>query len=429
MSIGRPDDADVLVIGGGVAGLAAALALARSGRQVVCVEPRQFPRVRVGESLDWSAPQLFDELGLSRDALVEDHIGTPKREVYGFTSQGDRLVGGPPHWFKRWPMRFETVTVHVDRERFDRLLFDAALDAGVEFVWERVRTVDMAGDRISDCVTSSGRSYRARWYIDASGRSRIVGRTARIATQRWGCERIGLWRYRCSGVTFDGTALHFDDTALDLVWAWEIPIDVDRTSVGVVMPITDFRVNRGEAESLDEVMDHVLGRFSSLDTDGLSGPTRARTFQPYVSQRIVGANWLMVGEAAALVDPLSSSGVSAAIRHGVEAAAAIVSAERSPESRDRLLARYDRRVSDVARLYNEALERLLYHPRLRTRLGMRQAARAYVIVGYLVSALYNRIEPAESAARQTTMTFTINLFHLWTRLWRFTSLTAKPARP
>jgi hypothetical protein len=60
---------------------------------------------------------------------------------------------------------------------------------------------------------------------------------------------------------------------------------------------------------------------------------------------------------------------------------------------------------------------------------MRQAARAYVIVGYLASALYNRIEPAESTARQTTMTFSINFFHLWTRLWTFASLAAKPPRP
>jgi hypothetical protein len=60
---------------------------------------------------------------------------------------------------------------------------------------------------------------------------------------------------------------------------------------------------------------------------------------------------------------------------------------------------------------------------------MRQAARAYVILGYLVSALYNRIEPAESMARQTTMTLTVNFFHLWIRLWRITSLTAKPSRP
>jgi hypothetical protein len=60
---------------------------------------------------------------------------------------------------------------------------------------------------------------------------------------------------------------------------------------------------------------------------------------------------------------------------------------------------------------------------------MRQAARSYVILGYLVSALYNRIEPAESMARQATMTVTISFFRQWVRLWRFSSLTVKPSRP
>jgi flavin-dependent dehydrogenase len=137
----------------------------------------------------------------------------------------------------------------------------------------------------------------------------------------------------------------------------------------------------------------------------------------------------MVGEAAALVDPLSSSGVSAALRHGLEAAATIDSAEQSPESSHQLLTTYDHRVSEVARLYNEALEQLLYNPRPRQRLSMRQAARAYVILGYLTSAIYNRLEPAESATGRTAMKLTINLFHLWIRSWRLASITARPPRP
>jgi flavin-dependent dehydrogenase len=137
----------------------------------------------------------------------------------------------------------------------------------------------------------------------------------------------------------------------------------------------------------------------------------------------------MVGEAAALVDPLSSSGVSAAIRHGLEAAATIGSAEESPESLDRIVAAYGHRVSEVARLYNEALEQLLYDPRPRQRLSMRQAARAYVILGYLTSAFYNRLEPAESVARRTAMNLTINLFHLWIRSWRLASFIARQPSP
>ena len=58
---------DVTVIGGGLAGKAAALHLARGGLKVVCIEPQHAVRPPIGESLDWSAPALFEQLGLSQE--------------------------------------------------------------------------------------------------------------------------------------------------------------------------------------------------------------------------------------------------------------------------------------------------------------------------------------------------------------------------
>ena len=136
---------DVLVMGGGMAGSAAGLMLAREGLRVRCVEPNRFPRPRVGESLDWSAPRLLSRVGLDRDTVVAGGTGTRKREVHGVTSSGQRLVAGPPPWFRSWPLRFECVTLHVDREQFDQRLFAAAVDAGVECVWDRIHSVNLAG--------------------------------------------------------------------------------------------------------------------------------------------------------------------------------------------------------------------------------------------------------------------------------------------
>ena len=50
---------DVTVIGGGLAGKASSLQLARAGLSVICLEPEESVRQPVGESLDWSAPELL----------------------------------------------------------------------------------------------------------------------------------------------------------------------------------------------------------------------------------------------------------------------------------------------------------------------------------------------------------------------------------
>src|ERR1700733_15499776 len=74
-------DCDVTVIGGGLAGKAASLQLARAGLRVICIEPEESVRPPVGESLDWSAPELLSALGLPMDDLIGARMATWKRHV------------------------------------------------------------------------------------------------------------------------------------------------------------------------------------------------------------------------------------------------------------------------------------------------------------------------------------------------------------
>lgn len=57
--------ADTVIVGAGIAGLAAGVVLASDGLDVVCIDPDPSPAWRVGESLDWSAHPLFERLGMS----------------------------------------------------------------------------------------------------------------------------------------------------------------------------------------------------------------------------------------------------------------------------------------------------------------------------------------------------------------------------
>ena len=409
---------DVVVAGAGVAGLSAGLQLARAGLRVVCIDPKRFPRARVGESLDWSAPRLLEDLGLSRDELVATGIGTYKREVRGLTSSGELLVGRPPRWLHRWPLRFEHVTLHLDRGGFDRRLYEAARDAGVEFVWDHVRSVDFAGDRIVGCRTRSGERFAAGWFLDASGRRRVLAKAAGVGLQHWGAERISLWSHYDASMALEGTVLHLDDGSEELSWAWEIPIAPNRQSVGVAMSLQHFHALRPDGEPFAQVLAAALAEFPGLRSIavGRLGRVRSRRYRPYVSDRMVGANWLLIGEAAAFVDPLTSIGVTSAIRHGSEAARLIMQYPQASPEAHRRLAAYDRRVRDVAGLYHLAVEELLYDGKLRLRLGMRWASRSYVPLGYLTTSTYTRLNPT-TPHRFAALAVVLAFFRAWVHAW------------
>src|ERR1700683_2431955 len=77
----QPVDCDVTVIGGGLAGKSASLKLARAGLRIICIEPEEWVRPPIGESLDWSAPELLNTLGLTMDDLISAQVATWKRHV------------------------------------------------------------------------------------------------------------------------------------------------------------------------------------------------------------------------------------------------------------------------------------------------------------------------------------------------------------
>lgn len=407
---------DVVVLGAGMAGLAATVLLAREGLRVVCIEPEPFPRERVGESLDWSAPSLFEELGLDHDELVAAGLGTYKRHIEAVTSEGKRLIGRPRRWLSWWPMRFQQVTLHLDRRRFDDYLFREASGAGATFVWDAVVDVEATGDRITGCRTKKGKQFSASWYLDATGRRSLMARALGIRSKEWEHRRIAMWQQRDALMLSEGTTLYLDTESDELSWAWKIPIAPDRQSVGVVMSLGEFQELRRHGRPLDEVFATALGRFPRLRRVGRDHryPVRTRTYRPHVTNRVAGDNWIMAGEAAAFVDPLTSTGAATAIRHGTEAARLIVAHRRSPERTKRRLRAYDRRVRRVAGLYNQAIEELIYRPRLRRAVGVRWASRAYVPLGYFTSSLYTRIEPT-TPLRNVAFGFVLAFFRGWVR--------------
>src|SRR5208283_1164877 len=98
---------DVTVIGGGLAGKAASLQLARAGLRVICLEPEESIRQPVGESLDWSAPELLNALGLPMDDLIRAQMATWKRHVTLKMRDGRSAHYVPSAWLAGKPLHIE----------------------------------------------------------------------------------------------------------------------------------------------------------------------------------------------------------------------------------------------------------------------------------------------------------------------------------
>ena len=388
-------EAQVAVLGGGLAGMALATRLARRGVDVLCIEPEPPSRARVGESLDWSSPGLLADLGFDPCTLLAEGLATRKRHIRVAPHDGPLFELAPEPWFARAPWHLELETLHIDRSRFDARLAEEAERAGVRPLRERVREVRTDGERGLEAETQTARGRARRW-VDASGRARLLARAFDVERVDCGEPKVSQWTYLPIPAEGEGTTLHLDGSAGPLEWLWEIPIAPDVLSVGWTQPARELRrrahASGSPAAAFVERVRRVPRLCAALQGRG-EPEVLACAFQTYVHARTSGPNWILVGEAAAMIDPLTSNGFTFALRSGAHAAELLEDSLARPE-----LPRVARRIYDgcqrrMARAFNEHIESAAYDAELREGFSLRRATWVYVLFGYFANALCQRLRP------------------------------------
>jgi menaquinone-9 beta-reductase len=389
---------DAVVMGAGPGGLAAAIHLRRGGLRVLCIEPEKFPHDRVGESLDWSSPAMLAQLGISRDSLIADQVATYKRHIEIVQPDRPPYQAQPEAWFKNPPLKFETITLHADRKALDQRIFEAACQAGAEFLWDQVTEVESDGERVIAVRTADGQRIEARWFIDASGLgARLLARKFEVPKIEYGKKKVCLWCHFETPIRTEGTTFYANVVSDEyLSWIWEIPISPTVTSVGCVMSADFAKQQRHQGKETDQILWDALApyeRFDGLLKEQSNAAVHSAAYRSYVHTNACGPNWLMVGEAASLPDPLTANGVTAAFRHAAEGVKFILLSNERGELTARQRRIYNANVQRMGHVFNHSIETSIYDNHIRWGLGVMPAQKIYTAFSYTVNALYTKYRP------------------------------------
>jgi flavin-dependent dehydrogenase len=387
---------EVIVIGGGLAGMSAAILLAKAGVKVMCLEAEVDNNDPVGESLDWSAPELLKTLGFSMERLLQEGIATWKRHVILRLRSGAEQHYVPSDWLAKPPFNVELRTIHVDRTLLNRALRETLLGSGVELLSCKVAQVERDGMRVRSVINAEGDKLFAPWFVDASGSAAsLFPRTFRLPVYKYGPKKVAVWDYFKVTEALEGTTLYADGEGPPYMeWVWQIPVQPDTISVGYVTTGDAMKQKRQAGLTIDEIYAQQLAHFPELERLlPYTGSPRTASFLCRAHGKTCGPNWVTIGESAAMVDPMTSNGVTAALRHAGEASELITRYRSRKQIPWLARALYSRRVLSMANFFNSGIERVIYDWPIRNRIGGLTAGDVYTIPAWSINNIYSRIEP------------------------------------
>ncbi len=363
--------ADAVVVGAGPAGSAAAITLARAGRDVLLVDKARFPRDKCcGDGLTTGAVRWLERLGLRPQGV---RSWTPVEDIW-IRSPSGRVARYP---LPRGHGSYGAVARRVD---LDAALVEEARRAGAE-----VRD----GHSLVGVDTGGAGSWTIELEVEGLGTVRT--RYAIAADGMWSPLRkqAGLLEDHAYRGEWHAFRQYFTDVtgpAAEQLWvwfepallpgyAWSFPLPGGAANVG-------FGVRRGpgfrgsvmarlwpEVLALPHVRE-LLGPHARPAAPHRAWPIPARLARSALAG--AGGRVLLAGDAARASDPMTGEGIAQALETGALAARAILAAGALAPRRAACL--YQRAVSSGLALDNRlagALSRVL-----RTPLGARGAVRA-----------------------------------------------------
>jgi len=330
-------DFDVIIVGAGPAGCSCAINLASSDLKIAIIDKSAFPREKIcGGGL---SDRSVNTLKRMPDGIYNDFL----KNVTKVDSRGARLFSPDQNYFDIIPQNTDTNGFICKRIDFDNFLYQKLKNyQNIEIICDKIKTVDIKSDKLK--VSSENNIYNARIIIGADGANSIVSQQL-TENSKIKKNRIVAVRAFYKNITgFDErnlAELHF---LKDIIpgYFWIFPLGNNEFNVGIGSSKILLKRKKIILKNLlnDLISNNsiISERFKnaeqtgSLEADSLpigGGATK-----------IFGKRFLLIGDAASLIDPFTGEGIGNALLSGEIASKFVRSAFEKNDFSEKELKKY-----------------------------------------------------------------------------------------
>jgi flavin-dependent dehydrogenase len=285
----------LIIIGAGPAGCAAAIRAAEAGLSVLILEAQTFPRPRPGETLHPGIEPLFQELGIMQHISSSNYA----RPTGFFCHDADRTSFVPyreddqPEPWRGWL---------IPRDEMDDCLLTRALQVGARLQQCRVQIKNAPGIGIQ--VLAGNKTFQCDYLLDATGHNFWLTRQLAHSINKMSGHLTGYYG-TCGGeFTPAATAPCFYRGKNSWTWIAELkPFTYQWTH----LDYSGQKLGKNWRPSVMQSMRPI-------------GITKSRDVTWRIASAPSGKNYFCLGDAAFVTDPSSSQGVLKAVMSGMMAA-------------------------------------------------------------------------------------------------------------
>jgi flavin-dependent dehydrogenase len=315
---------DVLIIGGGPGGAAAAMFLLKEGIKPIILEQEEFPRFHIGESMTGEAGALLRRLGLENLMSKHEHPVKHGVRVFGTNSWFIPVAARDENW-----QLTPGTTWQVRRSDFDAMMLKEALARGATLVRGTATKVLRTEDGGVRGVTmrrpdGSSEEIEAEVVLDCSGMATFLANQRVTGPKYVGSydKQIAFFAHVTGAIRDSGTSGEkaSDNTLIfykkKFHWAWFIPVDKEVVSLGLVVPTAEFIAQKQTPDEFFRSYLHTINPEVARRIPDIKFVEKVHVIPNYSYQvrRFCGKGFICLGDAHRFIDPIFSFGLSATMR-------------------------------------------------------------------------------------------------------------------